>query len=196
MIDWIKSCSLVLLVAACLCIEVDGQFTVPSRGPNLDNLINVKDVPNLHQVNTNLYRGGQPTEPGIKALTKLGVRTIIDLRDDDDRALTEKRLVEAAGMRFVNLPLRNWSRPKVGEVELILAQINAAANQPVFVHCKRGSDRTGTVIAIYRMVHDGWDAKTAGDEAEQYGIGWWQRGMRDFINDYYRDRIQKNEQRH
>ena len=122
----------------------------------------------------------------------MGVATVIDLRDDDERALKEKVLVESAGMRFINLPLGNWSRPDIKGIDNIIAQIKTTQNQPVFVHCKRGSDRTGTVIAVFRMTNDGWTAKEAGDEAEKFGIGWWQFGMRDFINDYYRDQFQKN----
>lgn len=146
-------------------------------------------LPNFFKVNDHIYRGGQPKPEGFAELKKLGVATVIDLRDNDDNALKEKALVEKTGMRFVNFPLGNWARPDAKDIEKILAEINAAANQPVFVHCKRGSDRTGTVIAVYRMTHDGWDAKRAGDEAERFGIGWWQFAMRDFINDYYRDHV-------
>lgn len=153
---------------------VDGQST----GSN--------NLPNFHKVNDKLFRGGQPKEAGFAEIRKLGVATVIDLRDDDENALEEKKLVEAAGMRFINLPLGNWSRPNIDDINKIIAEIGAAKNQPVFVHCKRGKDRTGTVMAIYRIAHDGWDAKRAGDEAEDLGIGWWQFGMRAFINDYYR----------
>ena len=146
-----------------------------------------KNLRNFHQVNDALYRGGQPKDNGFAELKKLGVATVIDLRDNDDNALKEKALVEKAGMRFVNLPLGNWSRPDIKDIEKILAEISAPATHPVFVHCKRGSDRTGTVIAVYRISHDGWDAKRASDEAKTFGIGWWEFGMKDFINDYYRD---------
>ena len=148
-------------------------------------------LPNFSRVNDQVYRGGQPKDAGFPELKKLGIATVIDLRDDDKRALEEKALVEKAGMRFVNIPLGNWSRPDVKDIDKILSKINSAENQPVFVHCKRGSDRTGTVIAVYRMTHDGWDAKRAGDEAEEFGIGWWQFGMRDFIKDYFRDHVQE-----
>jgi len=146
-------------------------------------------LPNFFKVNERLYRGGQPKDAGFAELKKLGVMTVVDLRDNDDNALKEKALVEKAGMRFINFPLDNWARPDTKDIEKIIAEINNAADQPVFVHCKRGSDRTGTVIAVYRMTYDGWDAKRAGDEAERFGIGWWQFAMRDFINDYYRDRV-------
>lgn len=150
-----------------------------------------KNLPNFHKVNDRLYRGGQPKEAGFAELKRLGIVTVIDLRDDDENALKEKAMVEKAGMKFINKPLENWSRPDEKVIDEILKQIDTSANQPVFVHCKRGKDRTGTVMAIYRMTRDGWTAKQAGDEAEEYGIGWWQFKMRDFINDYYRDRIQK-----
>lgn len=150
-----------------------------------------KDLPNFQKVNDKLFRGGQPKEGGWAELKNLGIRTVIDLRDNDDNALREKALVEKAGMRFVNFPLGNWDRPDTADIEKVLAEINSAAGQPVFVHCKRGSDRTGTVIAVYRMRFDGWTDEQAAAEAEKFGIGWWQRGMRDFIRDYYRDQILK-----
>lgn len=148
---------------------------------------NSANLPNFHRVNNALFRGGQPKDDGFAELKKLGIATVIDLRDNDENARKEKALVEKAEMRFINLPLGNWSRPDIKDIEKILAEISAPANQPVFVHCKRGSDRTGTVMAVYRISHDGWGAKRASDEAKTFGIGWWEFGMKDFINDYYRD---------
>ncbi len=146
---------------------------------------------NFHEVNDKLYRGGQPKDDEFAELKKLGIVTVIDIRDNDDNALKEKAMVEKAGMRFINYPLGNWSRPDIQDIDKILAEIAVPANQPVFVHCKRGSDRTGTVIAVYRIAHDDWDAKRASDEAKTFGIGWWEFGMKDFINDYYRDHSPK-----
>ena len=148
-----------------------------------------KNLPNFHKINDRLFRGGQPKEAGFAELKARGIATVIDLRDDDENAMKEKALVEKAGMKFINKPLGNWSRPDLDDIDAILKEIDLTANKPVFVHCKRGKDRTGTVIAVYRMTHDGWTAKQAGDEAEKFGIGWWQFKMRDFINDYYRDHV-------
>jgi Protein tyrosine/serine phosphatase len=172
----IKRFSILLVIAFCLGITANGQSVKPS-----------KDLPNLYKINSNLYRGGQPTEAGIKELSKMGVKTIIDLRDDDDRAQKEDRLVRSAGLRFINIPLSNWFGPKDEMIDGILKQIDQPDNQPVFVHCKRGSDRTGTVIAVYRITHDGWTGEQANAEAKKFGFGWWQFWMKDFINDYYKD---------
>src|SRR5258708_29326151 len=96
----IKLFSVVLLLAVCLSITQDGHAVKPSE-----------DLPNLYKVNSSLYRGGQPTEAGIMALAKMGVKTIIDLRDNDGRALTEKKSAKAAGLRFINEPQSNCGRP-------------------------------------------------------------------------------------
>ena len=171
-----------------LCFFLMTVFTSASVAQTIEKS---KNLPNFHKINDRLYRGGQPKEAGFAELKVMGIATVIDLRDDDENALKEKALVEKAGMRFINKPLGNWSRPDLNDIDAILKEIDLTANQPVFVHCKRGKDRTGTVIAVYRMTHDGWTAKQAGDEAEKSGIGWWQFQMRDFINDYYRDHVSK-----
>lgn len=178
----------ILTILICLGITVNGQVALPSVArPNLDSLINVKDVPNLYKINANLYRSGQPTEAGIKALAKMGVKTIIDLRDDNDRSRREETWVKAAGLRFINIPLSNIFGPKDSKIDEILNEIARSENHPVFIHCKRGADRTGTVIAVYRISRDGWTGKQANTEAKKFGFGWWQFWMKDYINDYYRD---------
>ena len=146
-----------------------------------------KELSNLYKVNENLYRGGQPTEAGILDLKKIGVKTIINLRSADGRAKKEKAWAEAAGLKFINVPLSNWFGPKDTQIDKIIALIDDPANQPVFVHCKRGADRTGTAVAVYRIRHDGWNAEQANAEAEKFGFGWWQVWMKDYIKDYYRD---------
>jgi protein tyrosine/serine phosphatase len=146
-----------------------------------------KDLPNLYKVNDKLFRGGQPTEAGIKQLKRLGIKTVIDLRNNDDRARKEEGWAKAAGLRFINIPLNNWFSPHNEDIKSILSQIDSKEDQPVFVHCKRGSDRTGTVVAVYRITHDGWDADRANEEAKQFGFGWWEVWMKHYINDYYDD---------
>lgn len=146
-------------------------------GPN-------RSLPNFHQVDLNLYRSGQPKDAGFAELARQGIKTIVNLRDDDDRALAEEKLVTAAGLQYFNLPLSNLKHPDLGQVEKILAVINDPQNQPVLIHCKRGADRTGTIIACYRIMHDGWTADAALKEAKSFGLGWWQISMKGFIKEY------------
>lgn len=144
-----------------------------------------KDLPNLFQINRNLYRGAQPTENGVKELSKLGVKTIIDLRGAGDVTEKEKLWAEKNSIKFINIPLNNWFEPKDERIEKIVAEIDKPENQPVFIHCKRGADRTGTIVAVYRITHENWTAKQANDEAKKFGFGWWQFWMKDYIEDFY-----------
>lgn len=144
-----------------------------------------KELPNFHKVNARLYRGGQPGDGGFQRLASLGIKTVLNLRDADERASLEEKEARAAGLRYFNVPLDGIGKPSDEKIERALAVINAPENQPVFVHCKRGADRTGTVIACYRISHDGWTSEQAKEEAKRYGLGFWEVGMKDYIHDYY-----------
>lgn len=149
--------------------------------------VRLKEVPNFHQVNQGLYRGAQPKEGGIQLLAARGIKTILNLRAADERARAEEIEARAAGLRYFNIPMEGLDRPTDEQIERALKIINDTANQPVFVHCKHGADRTGTVIAIYRMTHDGWSTEEALREAKRYGLSMFQFGMKDYIKDYGRD---------
>ena len=155
-----------------------------------ENITVDKNLPNFFKVNENLYRGGQPNEAGIKSLKeKLGIKTVILFRTSGDEIEKEDEWAKEAGLKFISLPLHNWFKPKHAEVKAVLAEVTNPENYPVFVHCKRGADRTGTIIAIYRMTQEGWSPERASEEAKKFGIGWWQVWMKDYIKDYHRDFI-------
>ncbi len=151
------------------------------------------ELPNFHRVNDGLYRGAQPPKGALRRLAGFGIKTVINLRDDDERAAAEGREAEAAGLRYVNVPLSDFGRPDDAQVERVLALIEDPRNQPVFVHCKKGADRTGTVVAVYRIRHDGWTADEALREAKSRGLSWMQFKMKDYISDAYRRHQQQRE---
>jgi tyrosine-protein phosphatase SIW14 len=139
---------------------------------------------NFGQVGPDLYRGAEPDDTCLDHLAARGVRTIVNLRDERDAAERERLRAAALGMTYVNLPMSGFGRPALPEVRTILAALLAPGAGPVFVHCKRGRDRTGVVVAAYRMAHDGWTAGRAIDEAKRFGMAWWQFRMKGFIEDF------------
>jgi protein tyrosine/serine phosphatase len=147
------------------------------------------ELSNFHRVNERLYRGAQPKEGGVRRLKALGIETIINLRGPNDLTRAEAAEAQALGIHYYNIPLDGVGRPSDAHINQALALIDAARG-PVFVHCKHGEDRTGTLIAVYRISHDRWTAEEAIAEARRYGMSWIQFGMRDYIRDYARRREQ------
>src|SRR4051812_13358465 len=77
-------------------------------------------VPNFHKVDDQVYRGAQPSDAGFRNLAKMGIRTVIDLREADERSRDEKKLVESFGMRYVNIPMRGMTAPRPQDVAKVL----------------------------------------------------------------------------
>jgi len=144
----------------------------------------VKGVPNFHVVNENVLRGGQPTDTGFKNLADLGVKTVVDLQEEGDRAKGEKRLVKALGMKYVNIPMKGMTTPTEKQISHALKALDDTSDGPVFIHCKRGADRTGVVVACYRVQHDNWDNQKALSEARNYGISWYQFPLKSYVKSY------------
>jgi len=127
-------------------------------------------VENFHQVDQNVFRGAQPTAEGLKNLAGLGVKTIVDLRHGKDRSDIEEKEAESLGLRYIHVPMEGLTAPTDRQISSLLAVLNAAGQGPVFVHCREGVDRTGTVIACYRITHDHWANDKALQEARAYGM--------------------------
>jgi len=114
----------------------------------------------------------------------MGVRTIVDLQEDGDRSRDEKKLVKALGMKYVNIPMKGMTTPTEKQISHALKALNDNSDGPVFVHCKRGADRTGVVIACYRIKHDHWDNPKALSEARNYGMSWYQLPLQRYVRSY------------
>ncbi len=140
-------------------------------------------VPHLSRVDDGLYRGAAPDAEGLRALRDLGVRTVVCLR----AVHPEDPAAEALGLRVVALPLRaglTVDPPDEGTVEEFLAVATDPASRPVFVHCAQGCDRTGALVAIYRMEVHGWNNDEAADEMLAMGFHRWFDGLLAFVRDY------------
>lgn len=151
-------------------------FSLPARPAHLEPL----GIPNFHQVNDHVFRGGQPSDAGWQSLAKLGVKTVVDLRRSDEHSTaSEAEAVAAAGLNYVNVPMKGAVAPTDEQVTKVLALLDST--EPVFVHCHRGADRTGAVIACYRIAHDGWEPRRALNEAKSLGMRWTQLGLKRYV---------------
>jgi uncharacterized protein (TIGR01244 family) len=145
----------------------------------------VEGLPNFQKVNDSVYRGGQPTSDGFKKLAALGVKTVIDLRLADEHSQADERnWAKSGGMNYISVPLHGMSAPSEADVKKVLAILNDPAAGPVFVHCRRGADRTGTIMACYRISHDSWKNDKALKEARGYGMNPFERAMMHYVKHY------------
>lgn len=151
------------LAVFALCLPLTAGDTTSFRG-----------IPNFHVVNDRVYRGGQPSGEGFRNLAAAGIKTIVDLRDEEDHIKNEKHFVKALGMHYVSIPMKGMHTPSEKSVSHALKVLYDEHAGPVFIHCKRGADRSGLVLACYRMEHDNWSNREALDEARSYGMSWYQ----------------------
>jgi protein tyrosine phosphatase (PTP) superfamily phosphohydrolase (DUF442 family) len=128
--------------------------------------VKVDGVPNLFQVTPTLYRSAQPTLQGFKNLEQMGIQTVVNLRGGED----DERAALALGFGLESIPLsaaRNRHESNVRVMRLL----GRADLGPVLVHCQHGADRTGMILALYRMVYQGWDSAKAIEEMRKGGYG-------------------------
>jgi|JI9StandDraft_1071089.scaffolds.fasta_scaffold04177_2 tyrosine-protein phosphatase SIW14 len=139
-------------------------------------------LPNYHSVvDKRLYRGGQPSNQGLRELAKQGIRTIINLRIED----FNKEVIEeykSHDIRTVHLPFSPYDPQDRIFIEFL--KIMGDRNQgPAFVHCFHGADRTGAVVAIYRIIMQNWDKEKAIAEMKLKGLHWWHKNLIRYIKD-------------
>ena len=153
------------------------------KGHN-SNFPNIK-IKNFGQMDERFYRGARPKDEDFKALADLGVKTVIDLTDNSREY--EQPAAEAAGLRYVNIPMVDKGYPVMAQVQEFLKVIDDPATGKFFVHCAGGRHRTGVVGAVYRFKYDNWNLEQALAEMEQYEFnsGFGHGKQKDFVKDYW-----------
>jgi len=178
MLKRLKSTALwaVFLSAALACSQGQQEpkppaRTQPARQPQTQAFAPEKprnDIPGLEnfaKVSDALYRGAQPSREGFIQLKAMGVKTIVDLRDHH----SDLKNLRGLGFRYAHVPCESL-RPEENNVLAFLKVVTDPQNQPVFVHCMHGSDRTGMMVACYRMVVQGWDRQNSMAELPNFGF--------------------------
>jgi tyrosine-protein phosphatase SIW14 len=146
-------------------------FSVAPSGwsqTNNQTITKAEGIPNWGRVTDTLYRGGQPVAAGFKSLQQLGVGIVVDFRDEPEEIASEKRNVEALGVRYVSIPWKGSGNPSNPQVVEFLDLVRANPQSKIFVHCKRGADRTGVMIAAYRIAVEHKTVADAVAEMHQY----------------------------
>ena len=143
--------------------------------------INIK---NFGQMDDRFYRGAQPKEEDYKQLAAIGIKTVIDLREDPTDY--EKRDAEAAGMRYVNLPMSDKDYPPAATIAQFLKLVDDPSTGKFFVHCAGGRHRTGVMGAVYRFNHYNWNFDQVYAEMKKYDFytRWGHGEMKKFVEDY------------
>ena len=141
-------------------------------------------IKNFGQMDERFFRGAQPKEEEYKELAALGIKTIIDLRDDPEAY--EKTNAEALGMRYVNIPMIAKKYPESSQVQQFLKLIDDPSTGKFFVHCAGGRHRTGVMGAVYRFNHYNWNFDQVYSEMKKYDFytRWGHGDFKKFVEDY------------
>ncbi len=132
--------------------------------------LKIAGVPNAGRVSDVLFRGAQPSAQGLAELKKLGVTTIVDLRGNRGPVNREREKAELLGMYFIDIPVSGWSPTSNEQVAEVLKLFQQDPTQKVFVHCYFGRDRTGVMVATYRMTQQNWTPDQAVAEMDSFGF--------------------------
>jgi tyrosine-protein phosphatase SIW14 len=181
-----KTPALLLIILMALALGII-SYARPKDKANSKANGSAVNVENFGQVADFYYRGAQPRGEEYNQLAAIGIKTIIDLRDDPKdyaRALTEQ-----AGMKYINLPLDDKGYPPPDTASKFLSLVNDSENWPVYVHCAGGRHRTGAMTAVFRMTVQGWDAPRAYEEMKDYDFykRYGHKAMKQYVFDYFRD---------
>ena len=160
--------------------EAGKSVSLPGNARSSERLFGLPGLSNVGRVEPCILRGSQPLPEGYETLRKMGIRTVVNLRMTHG----EKTEVEAAGMRSVEIPMDTMKNIDPAAVRKVLSVLTDPENLPVFVHCAQGKDRTGVVVAVYRMEVDGWSEAEAEAEMEAFGFHeiWFQ--LKKFVRRY------------
>ncbi|HEX8000760.1 MAG TPA: tyrosine-protein phosphatase [Pyrinomonadaceae bacterium] len=142
-------------------------------------------IKNFGQMDERFYRGAQPKEEDFKVLAAMGIKTIIDLRDDPKPY--EKPIVESLGMKYVNIPMISKKYPTEEATAAFLKTVSDPETGKFYVHCAGGRHRTGSMGAVYRFKFYDWSFDQAYAEMKKFDFytSWGHQAFKDFVQDYY-----------
>lgn len=143
---------------------------------------------NLFALNDSVYRSEQPSKKAFKELENYGFKTIINFR----RLKNDKRKAQNTNLKLVNTPMRSAELTETKIIEAL--KVINEAEKPVLVHCWHGSDRTGIMVAAYRIVVEKWTKEAAISEFRISDFGYhenWYPNLVDLLENLNTEEIRK-----
>ncbi|NRD22634.1 dual specificity protein phosphatase family protein [Winogradskyella litoriviva] len=131
---------------------------------------------NLYSINDSILRSEQPSKSGFKELETAGVKTIINLR----RLRDDNKKAEDTNLQLEHLPLATKQITEDDIIEVL--KLITSAEKPILIHCWHGSDRTGVMVAAYRIVVENWTKEDAINEFRIDKFGYHQKKYPNLIS--------------
>ncbi len=127
----------------------------------------------FYTVSPGIYRGGRLDEHGVLELHKLGVKTILNLENDDIAIALESKWAKAASIVQISSPMSGSWTPNDAQVDRILAVLADPSKRPIYIHCMKGMDRTGVIVGLHRIYNEHWPLARAQAERDAIGFNPW-----------------------
>lgn len=147
----------------------------------------IEEIYNFLKLSGAIATSGQPTEEQFSAIKEAGYQVIVNLAlPESPNALPdEKKVVEAQGMHYVNIPVI-WDNPTIEDVARFFNMMEANADKNIFVHCA-ANKRVSAFMYLYRHLIEGMSKEDARKDLHQI---WepneiWQKFIEQVIKQYY-----------
>ena len=111
--------------------------------------------PNMYSIDRQMYRSSQPSPKQLRILKKkYGIKTIVNLRGENGLSAysLEKKACLNLNLELVNFRAYSRNPPESEEIKTLIKLFNKI-KYPALMHCKSGSDRTGVVATLYRILY-------------------------------------------
>lgn len=142
-------------------------------------------IPNFLQVTNDIFRGGRPNNGDLAALkSEKNIKAVINLENKQSVVQQEQQTARNLGLKYISSPMNASVRPTDQQVNQILAALQDSNNDPIFIHCHHGQDRSGLIIGLYRVEVQGWAPAKAYQEMIDNGF----HTSLTALDTYFRDR--------
>ncbi len=187
---WMSALSTLVISGVLLAATgVSGEEKTPKSKVQPAQAVELEGVPNLYKVSDGLYRSAQPTKEGMANLSRLGIKTILNLRSYH----SDHSKISGTGLAYEHISMKA-QHAEYEDVLRFIKLVTDPKRTPVLVHCKHGADRTGLTVAVYRIVVQGWTKEEAIHEMTKGGFGFHKifDGLPEFVQELDVEKLKKD----